>query len=204
MEYTDSYINRSSEKTSKQEIRIIVSTEGQVTEPKYFWHLNELQRKIFFEIADFNNSAPKQVFQALKDHVKSQDLDSKEYWVVIDRDDHPLKQYNEIHRWCLENPKYKMAVSNPCFELWLIFHHSMDEEKLISDLESFKENQKLCQEYYKNEFGYQKNNPNFEKFTLDDVKLAIYRASKFDTSDESGWPVEQGCTTVYRIVENYF
>ena len=93
--------------------------------------------------------------------------------------------------------------ATPCFELWFIFHHELNKQQL-KEIREFGANQHECIEFCEKYFSYRKKRPNFKGISIEDVKRAVSYAKKVDTTDESGWPVEPGCTTVYRIIENYF
>ena len=115
-------------------------------------------------------------------------------WVVVDRNKHHIHHFEEIVNWCEANHQYKLAISNPCFELWLILHHESANQ--------FKDH-KQCQEYCRKKLGYRKNKPNFSKLRISNVIDAVSRAKGLDTTNAIGWPIDSGCTTVYRIIENY-
>ena len=174
---------------------IIVATEGKVTEPAYFEKLNKIQGRFLIEVAEYIDSSPKHVLQALKNRAKLSEIDTHvKLWVVVDRDKHHKHHFEEIVTWCKSNHQYGLAISNPCFELWLIFHHESTNQF---------ENHKFCQEYCRKKFGYRKNKPNFTKLKISDVKDAVKRAKKIDKTNSLGWPIESGCSTVYRIIEDY-
>ena len=183
---------------------IIVSPEGRKTERKYFNHLNSIQEKFEIRYAEYIDSAPEHVLDALKIHVNKKNYDSDvEFWVVIDRDQRTdVEKFEAISKWCKENSQYNMAVSDPCFELWYIYHHALDQSQL-EEIKEFGGDQIECIEFCRKYFNYTKNRPKFNRIEFDDVKHAVKYAKKIDTTNESGWPVEPGCTTVYRVVESY-
>jgi len=47
-----------------------------------------------------------------------------ELWMIIDTDEYDNRRtdISEIEQICRENPMYKLGISNPCFEIWLILH----------------------------------------------------------------------------------
>ena len=176
--------------------KILVSTEGMRTEPEYFEHLNYLYGAAVIEpIPRDSKSSPLNVLEAMKQHVKVNKLgENVILWLVVDIDKHPEIQFEKIHNWCNENPEYNLAISNPCFELWLILHH---ENKIKF------EDHKVCKEYFKMKYGNRRNTPKYKNLTKSNVENAYNRAKSNDTTVESGWPIESGCTTVYRVVRNY-
>ena len=176
--------------------KILVSTEGARTEVEYFEHLNVLYDAIVVEpIPRDSKSAPKNVLSAMIQYVKSEDIGSDAiFWIVVDIDKHPTIQFEEIHNWCKEHQEYNLAISNPCFELWLILHY---------EFKSQYKNHKECKSYFNTNYGNSPDIPWFKSITKSHVQRAYKFAKENDTTGTTGWPIELGCTTVYRIVENY-
>lgn len=110
--------------------RILIICEGQKTEPSYFngLRVSERARTVYLEIDD-TGGVPKTLVERAADIKKSLrrsarksgDSNSQydEVWCVFDVDEHP-----NLHD-ALQQAKandIKLAVSNPCFELWLVLH----------------------------------------------------------------------------------
>ena len=192
---TKNHLSRSAENTKRQ--KIIVSAEGKKTERAYIKHLNRIQTDFHIELVPYKDSAPINVFRALREYVAdiSNRLDLK-YWIVVDRDEHYIPHFEEIVKWCKTNKKYNLAVSNPCFELWLIFHHE--------DYNDFTNHQECINYYYRKYGNRRKKRAYLSELTIAKVKDAVNRAKNLDTTNTIGWPIESGCTTVYRIIEDYF
>ena len=187
---------------------IVIASEGSETEPKYFNELKFLSKnpnvKVFaLEREDHTKSSPEHVIQMLDEfREKYSELeDHDEFWVVVDKD-----------RWDLENAGrlckqkgYKMAVSNPSFELWLLLHlKSLDEYDSVT-LEEFRVNQKVGKNRTRVEkelldiLGeYNKSNPKVKEHFCPHVGDAIKRARKLD--DSGRWPNDLG-SKVYLIAE---
>ena len=176
--------------------RILVSTEGKRTEVEYFERLNVLYDAIIVEpIPRDTKSAPKNVMEAMIQYVDNKNIGNDAiFWLVVDIDKHPSIQFENIQKWCKEHQEYNLAISNPCFELWLILHYEHKTQ--------FK-NHKECKSYFNVNYGNAPNVPWFKLITKNHVMRAYDFAKKSDTSDSSGWPIESGCTNVYRVVENY-
>jgi hypothetical protein len=76
----------------------------------------------------------KKLLQEAKKEYRFKDTD--EFWLIIDRDD-----WEEIHNHnfdklvddCKKENNFFLAMSNPCFEIWLILHlkdiNELDEEQ---------------------------------------------------------------------------
>lgn len=110
--------------------RILVLCEGVVTEYEYFDGLRREERNRLVEIEiDYKGGAPKTLVERAaarkKDseeearRARDENLKYDEVWCVFDVDEHPklpdARQQARDHG-------IKLAVSNPCFELWLLLH----------------------------------------------------------------------------------
>jgi hypothetical protein len=103
---------------------IVIATEGERTEPAYFRGLKAAFRKpaIHMEILPRTTagSSPAHVQEELDKFNKVYNLvEGDELWMVIDRDQWPDKNLAETAGEC-ERKGYFLAVSTPCFELWLL------------------------------------------------------------------------------------
>lgn len=108
--------------------RIIrVLTEGAVTEPGYLVQWARRNRRIHIEFAD-SGMAPLSLVQRARDYQQAnrrsrrggRGIDFDEIWCVFDVDQHPnlAQAINEA-----QQSGIGVALSNPCFELWLILHY---------------------------------------------------------------------------------
>ncbi|MDO5067736.1 MAG: RloB family protein [Propionibacteriaceae bacterium] len=119
--------------------RGLVVTEGVVTEPQYLHRLKQaMPRSVpFFEVYGEGTDPLRVVKRALKEQKKS-DYD----WVVclVDRDEH--RTLDEAFKLA-EKHGIQVLVSNPCFDVWLLWHledytrHS-DSKKLQAKLKDLK------------------------------------------------------------------
>ncbi|MCY4621945.1 MAG: RloB family protein [bacterium] len=103
---------------------IRVHTEGGVTEPKYLEELGRRYRdRIRIEMGATGAVPETLVDRACRDtDTRTRAREGPQYdeiWCVLDVDDHPNLK-SAIDRALQKN--VKLAVSNPCFELWLILH----------------------------------------------------------------------------------
>lgn len=102
---------------------IRVLTEGAVTEPDY---LDLWRRQSPSVVVDINTKtaghAPLSRVQAAREMKRSQprrNPDFDEIWCVFDVDDHPNLNSAIVEA---RHAGIETAVSNPCFELWLVLH----------------------------------------------------------------------------------
>jgi len=114
----------------------IIICEGSDREPLYFEYFDRLSARIKVRaIANENGkSSPKHMEENASAAIKQIVADKGDYklWIVIDTD-HWLKQgqIQPLKKSCDEN-KWNLAISNPCFEVWLNYHLSTNkpEEKI--------------------------------------------------------------------------
>ncbi len=171
----------------------VIATEGSKTEPTYFKLFNRYGHAVAVKfIEGQDKSAPKHVLKSMQDHIKKNDLmDGDEAWLVVDTDNWRETDLKSLHAWSVSQPSYGLAVSNPCFEYWLLLHFEVgtgapDKNACLRRL--------------------RKHMPHYDKVNLDLAALepgiadAVERARKRDTPPVVDWPRGAG-TTVYRLVE---
>jgi len=114
----------------------VLSFEGTRSEPRYFdglrnsIYFNDNGRIEFAELTRKQNeklgSDPKVVKQILKAAKSEFALKSTdEFWMIIDRDDWETTHHiniDQIVKECKDEGNFFMAMSNPCFEFWLLLH----------------------------------------------------------------------------------
>ena len=170
-----------------------IATEGTKTEPIYFEYIDRFREDIQLKIIGAGKS-PKGVQTKIENHLTKKGLSrGDEAWIVVDRDKWEVNEINQVQRWA--NSNYcSFTLSNPCFELWLILH--------FEDKTGFVD-AKQCKKYFETKFCDKNKNPNFEGLTVSGIKVAIARAKQRYGPKKAVWPKSSGCTTVYRLVENF-
>ena len=109
-------------KTAQREERktVLVVTEGQ-TEKEYVEGLKQKLRDIKAEITPIKvvdgKGEPSKVMSAARDRAKRGDFD--DVWLLLDVDEHA--QLEPTLREATEEG-FSAAVSNPCFEVWIVWH----------------------------------------------------------------------------------
>lgn len=105
----------------------VIASEGKETERAYFEALEAGQKRIRFQVlaADERNlSAPKHVVARVVVYLEENDINSDdEVWLVLDTDRWSTSQLREVEQICKENG-WNLAISNPCFEIWLYLHYA--------------------------------------------------------------------------------
>ena len=109
---------------------ILIVCEGEKTEPQYFDGFRKAYRnpRVDIEICS-EHGVPltlvkiakrrKQERREVADRERDENIAYDSVWCVFDVDDHP--QINEAKQMAKTN-EIDLAISNPCFELWLILH----------------------------------------------------------------------------------
>jgi hypothetical protein len=181
--------------------RLLIVCEGRVTEPGYFRGLERWARNHTVEIhippeqgvpltlvrraemlADLARSAAKREGDAF--------LAYDEVWCVFDVDEHPSIDNT---RQLAAARGIRLAVSNPCFELWILLHlrenpgarHRHDVQRMIGEFLP----------------GYDKH-LDFAR-VAPGVEDAVRRAQWLDRdAQEEGEPGRNPSTGVYRLAES--
>lgn len=107
----------------------VIACEGTVQEPRYFRPFADCIDRIKVDIIDQEDgqraSAPKKVLERAKKYIADIGLSEKDgdtLWLIVDVDNWPREQHEELAEFCENNPNWNVVISNPCFEIWLLFH----------------------------------------------------------------------------------
>ena len=172
----------------------VIAYEGHNSEPQYFAELVKLKENLVIKPVPRKKtrSSANQVLNSMIAYLIANPLSEKdEAWIVIDRDDWPDDQINSVTNWANGVDEYHLALSNPNFECWLLYHFQDVRESTNID--------KALKTHLPN---YTKRNIGVNKFNQENIVDAIHRAKKRDKPPCTDWPREHGKTTVYRLVEN--
>lgn len=119
----------------------------------------------------------------------------EEAWIIHDRDNWTENDLNKITLWSNESKRYNSAISNPCFEYWLLLHFESGNGVT---------NKNKCLEKLKTYLPtYTNSNKGLErcKFTLENIQKAIDNA-KLREHNLCYDKCNQFCyTKVYLLVE---
>jgi hypothetical protein len=192
---------------------IVLAFEGNDTEQIYFEEFKDSEKfnddLIYLHLLkrpkSDTNSAPNHVFKKLKKEAKDEYNfnEHDELWMVIDTD--RWKNIPEIIEECKKLGNMFVAVSNPCFELWLLLHIKNVSDYKEEELELILRNAKVTSK--KNYLdvklteilgSYNKSNPKPELF-IPHLKIAIDQAKRLNAKNED-FPTSLG-SHVYKIVE---
>lgn len=118
-----------------------IACEGTVTEPGYFRPFDGIDRikvDIIENEADEDGckqqdaagcSSPRKVLERVKAYIEENQLKPEfgdSLWCVIDVDRWPQDQIEELHAFCAHQENRQLVISNPCIEIWLLYHKLKD------------------------------------------------------------------------------
>lgn len=107
----------------------IITCEGAKREYDYFRALAKkyarIRIKILGPVGSDQASSPAVTLDRAKQYVRSEYSLRKgdSVWVVCDTDRWLRKTLHHIARYCRDHEAWNVAISNPCFEVWLHHHH---------------------------------------------------------------------------------
>ena len=182
--------------------KVFIACEGRKTEYKYFKGVMEYRNRLsispFIEVIPVRHefrtgSNPLQIYTEAKQALQQSDhyfsaIDT--LCIIVDRDKHSFQdyQYEELLQKCKEEGFF-LAISNPCFELWLLLHYSDLSEY---DLETILINKKIGRRTQTELFlmdklggSYSKTRLRFSSQFLNRIEAAIENASRYTTSVDS-------------------
>jgi len=187
------------EEEQEPERVIIISCEGQNTEPQYFQTIkNKLSDDIsvLLEVhivpRDDNKSAPKYVLSDLQQVIEEKYDYKKDYdqmWLVLDREKVRARRTEilDILPEC-KNKDYKIALTNPTFEFWLLLHivniKEYDKKSLFENKKIKKSKRYLEKELSEKLNGYDKSKLNNAIVTKDNIKIALKQEQLFENEVE--------------------
>ncbi|MEZ4888515.1 MAG: RloB family protein [Chitinophagales bacterium] len=104
----------------------VIVAEGE-REDAYFKWFHEKNLRISVEIVmrEENKSAPKHFLERLDKYIDStgwREKDGDLVWFVLDVDRWERKEIEDLRIHCEQKNNWNIAISNPCFEVWVIFH----------------------------------------------------------------------------------
>lgn len=189
---------------------IVIATEGEKTEKVYFDYLSSKIKNSRVNVRVLTNidhhSDPEQVMGVIEGFLNEFKLeDNDQCWLVIDRDRWEEETLSQVARLCSQKNIY-LAITNPCFELWLLMHvknfdeYSEKEKKLILLNRKVTTNRTWLERELVNILGsYNKSSPNCDHF-FPGIDQAIHQAEALDTNPDHRWPNGLG-SRVYRLIQ---
>ncbi len=167
----------------------VIAAESDATEPLYFAAFQPGRHGTFrLKVLDNprHKTSPLKVVERL----------TTEYWAVVDRD--TWSEDELAAAWALigrQRSRYHLALSNPCFELWLWLH--------LLPNRPFADCQDCCRSLAREWLGF-RTKSHFDVAALvtnGNIADACKRARELDTDPRTPWPRDQA-TRIYHLVES--
>ena len=126
-------IDRRSRPLPHRDARLfIIAAEGKKTEKQYFSMFGNRRCQVHVITNEENKSAPAYILEQLQGFKKEFQLkEDDELWLMVDVDRWGSKQLAAVAARAGQR-KFHLAVSNPCFEVWLYLHHGALEQEPVS------------------------------------------------------------------------
>ena len=195
---------------------IVIATEGKDTERIYFKALAKeyTNPRVHVHILDRsederNNSSPEHVLKQLNNYKSQYELEADdELWLVVDKDRWTDAMLSRVATECTQEVSMRMALSNPCFELWLLLHLEDVASLTPEDQKLWMENRrksKNADPYLKvllrQKLGFYHESAYDASTLIAHVETAIERARALDKKTADRWPQTLG-TRVYLLAES--
>lgn len=179
-----------------------IATEGTEREPDYFRLFDGIDR-IKVDIIEPETqddeessekrkaSSPSKVLEKVKAYINKNQLSAENgdsLWCVIDVDCWPQDQIEELHTFCIQKDNWHLVISNPCIEIWLLYHKRADLTDL--SIQTAKDAKQALDKIEKGGYYYIKYLPL--------MLNAIENASNAD-SNPNGYMPELLQTKVYQL-----
>jgi hypothetical protein len=179
---------------------ILVVSEGKITEPEYIRGLQRACRnpRVTIKIAP-EHGVPKTLVDCAKQYKEQaerqagregdENLAYDSVWCIFDVDEHP--QVGEAKEMARDNGIH-LAISNPCFELWLLLH--------FRDNPGMQDRAKVKEMLIQHVLKYNKH-IDYATYAAGCAQ-AVLRARRMDESaEEANEPGRNPTTGVYKLTE---
>jgi hypothetical protein len=191
------------ERTQRDDRVFLVATEDTYAPEQYFANLGLARVKVMILPTPQGSglSAPEHVVARLKEafqRVREDVQVGDEFWVFLDTDHYFGPGHRAGTLQAMQTARqagFEVAVSNPCFELWLLLHH---EE--VAPATKFANCGEVEARLRAVLGDYDKTSLKAGRFPLPLVSQAVARAHSLDGTPDALWPAATG-TRIYRLLE---
>lgn len=178
----------------------IIATEDTHAPQNYFLLFKNPRIKIHVLPTEDSRSAPVHVIRRL-DAFRSQYelMEDDQLWLMLDTDHwteaNHVATFEAVCREAIQK-RYKLAHSNPCFEVWLLMHFSA-----LNGME-FRRCEDVILRLREQLGTYSKRTIRREYFTPSTIRDAVSRAEAADENPDARWPPAPG-SHVYKLVRDF-
>lgn len=195
---------------------IVIASEGKDTERIYFKALAKeyTNPRVHVHILkrsedEKNNSSPEHVLEQLNEYKCQYELEADdELWLVTDKDHWTEAMLSRVATECMQDVSMHMALSNPCFELWLLLHLvdvaslTPEEQRLwMENRRKSKSSNPYLKVLLRQKMGSYHESAYDVLTLIVHVEVAIERARLLDKNPADRWPQTLG-TRVYLLAES--
>jgi hypothetical protein len=175
----------------------IVACDDTFAPKQYFGFFKIARVKVHVVPTEDGTSTARRVLERLQEFDRTEFDDDDEFWMLLDTD-HCVESnhFPGFIKAIIEARQngINIALSKPCFELWLLLHHV--EEPKVKPIKDAKEAEKTLRE----ELGqYNKAKLQYEHFPLTSVAKACVRAQRLDTMTNGGDNPSGNTSRVYLL-----
>lgn len=203
---------------------IFVAYEGVVAEHYYFTELSNLLKDLteynvdFFPLERLKNdgkSHPYHVRDGMIEYYSEKikgsptfDVIRDQLWIVVDVDRHFKNTENKtreqnyaeyLQSLTHDSVEIKLAISKPCFELWLILHYELIDNLDLAEIATGQQLKTLCKQTLVNHHHIQSQQYFENEFAK--VKSAISQAQNAKLNQDNALALDSVGTTVYKLLE---
>jgi len=170
----------------------IVACDDTYAPKQYFGFFNITRVQVHVVPTEDNSSVAQYVLGRLLEFESEKD---DELWMLLDTDHCIQSHHRKGFIQAIHEAKQRdvhVALSKPCFELWLLLHH-VDELAVVS-LSNAKETEKALRKVLGK---YNKTHLKETDYPLDSIREACFRAEKLDAT--GGDIPETNTSRVYQL-----
>ncbi len=120
----------------------IIICEGAIREKEYFEFFQKFSQRIKIMVLppENNASAPNHSLKRAQEYEKAIGLrDNDSLWIVSDVDRWEQRALGKVAKECDRRNNWQLAISNPCFEVWLFMHFQDIRETQGDSPKEFKQ-----------------------------------------------------------------
>lgn len=172
----------------------VIICEGEKREPQYFDFFDGLTSriKVLAIPSEGGKSAPKHLIENADSAVQKYEIaDDDELWFIVDTD----RWEGQLHTLqvnCSEKVNWFIAISNPCFEVWLYYHFKRDFP--TNDLNTCSDWKSLIPKIHSGGFDCN-THPSLIAIAIDNSR---------NNYSETGYIPNVGCTQIFRLAEKIY
>jgi hypothetical protein len=169
-----------------------IVAEGEREEDYFLW-FERKSKRIRVQVIEREGkaSAPKHMLARLQKFLPESAVQpGDQIWFVLDVDRWKRESIEELRALCADYEGWATAISNPCFEVWLLFHFN---ETIPGNATTPKSCKQLLHKLTPGGYSTEKFAPEIEK--------AAAHARAADPSPEHDYPDANLTTKVHRLAE---